>query len=175
MNSVFVAWEYNALSSKILKLFKYKNVRDIAEEISILLVESIMNSCYNPILKNTLIVPVPISSTRRVERGFNQTELIARSLAKRFNVDLSIDILGSKNTKLHQARQTRDVRLSETLNPFYVKRHLNIDRYESITLVDDVITTGRTLENICDVLRKEYGYRFQTNALCLFRGAPYYL
>jgi len=175
MNSIFVAWEYNGLSSKILKLFKYKNVRDIAEEISKLLIESITNSCYNHVLKNTLLVPVPISSARRIERGFNQTELIAHQLSKRLNVDLSTDILASKNKIVHQARQTRDARISDISNPFYVEKRVNIEKYESITIVDDVITTGRTLENICDVLRKEYGYRIKVNAICLFRGAPYYL
>ncbi len=175
MNSVFVAWEYNALSSKILKLFKYKNVQDIAGEISILLSGSLMNSCYNPILKNTLLVPVPTSSMRRIERGFNQTELIARYLSKRLNSDLSTDILASKNTNRHQARQTRDARLSDMSNPFYIKNRFDIEKYKSITIIDDVITTGRTLENICNVLRKEYGYRTKVNAICLFRGSPYYI
>ncbi len=175
LNSVFVGWEYNALSSKILKLFKYRNVRDISDEISKLLIECILNSCYNPLLKNTLLIPVPISYGRITQRGFNQTELIAQNISKTFNIDLSTSIIASKNSKQHQAERSKEARLANTSNPFYIREYEDIGKYNSITLVDDVITTGKTLENIATILRRYYDQETVINAICLFRGKPYYL
>lgn len=62
-------------------------------------------------------------------------------------------------------------------NPFYIHKHASLDLslYCSITLVDDVITTGNTLEKITQVIRTFYGTNIVLNALCMFRGKPYFL
>ena len=175
LNRVFVAWEYSTSSSKILKLYKYKSVRDAYQLLSELLIERILASGYNQYLEKTLFIPVPISNVRTRERGFNQSELITSLVAKRFNKEINSEIIGCKNTKTHRAGQNAVQRYQSSENPFFIAKDLDISHYTSITILDDVITTGVTLENITRVLRHTYGRKLQINAICLFRGKPNYL
>ena len=123
-------------------------------------------------LKDSLFISVPISFLRRSERGFNQTELLVQNVSKHYKCDFSFDLIGRKTEKGHQSLKDRDSRLAETMSDFYIKDNSLLDRYDSVTILDDVITTGSTLENISRVIKKEKD--ISVNALCLFRGKPYY-
>lgn len=175
LDHVFVAWEYNQFSSRILKLLKYKGVTDTSQLLNDLIIGRILACGYNRCLERSLMLPVPISSTRKAKRGFNQSEIIAKALVKKFNCDLSLDLIGAKNTNYHMAGQKKEERQQKIGNPFYMKNSLDLSNYTSITIVDDVITTGKTLENVAQVLRENYSVDLQLNAICLFRGRPYYL
>ena len=168
LDRVVVAWEYNKISSKILKSYKYKGMQDIGRYISEFLLESIRNIDFN----NSLFIPVPISFLRRSERGFNQTELLVENISKHYKCHFSFDLIGRKIEKGHQSLKDRDSRLEETMSNFYIKDRSLLDKYNSVTILDDVITTGSTLENISKVIKKEADV--SVNALCLFRGKPYY-
>jgi predicted amidophosphoribosyltransferase len=112
---------------------------------------------------------------RFLERGFNQTELIAQNISKKFACGLALDIVKCKNTKDHRAGQSKKMRKLSSPNPFFIDNISQISGYKSITLLDDVITTGRTLENIMQVLQYTYPTVEEFNAICLFRGKPYYI
>jgi predicted amidophosphoribosyltransferase len=107
------------------------------------------------------------------DRGFNQTEIIARELSKRMNIEISTDLL-KRHGSDHQALKDKDQRLSNIKNPFSIKKHVDLSKYKSITILDDVITTGKTLNNISEVIKDEYGKDIEVNAICMFRGKPYY-
>jgi len=175
LDKVFVGWEYNNSSSQILKMYKYKNVHDISNTLSNLLIDRLLVCGYSSYIKNTLLIPVPISRVRFLERGFNQTELIAQNISKKFACGLALDIVKCKNTKDHRAGQSKKMRKLSSPNPFFIDNISQISGYKSITLLDDVITTGRTLENIMQVLQYTYPTVEEFNAICLFRGKPYYI
>jgi len=176
LDNIFVAWEYNHMSSSILKLYKYKNVQDISKILSELFLDAIAKSSFTNNLKDTLLVPVPISNTRRNERGFNQMEYITKEVSKNFQLDLRDDLLRCKRSDVHQAGKNKMERYESKENPFYISpNHDSILKYKSITLVDDVITTGSTLEKITKIIKIHYGMDTVVNALCMFRGKPYYL
>ena len=177
LDNVFVGWEYNHMSSSILKLYKYKNVREISMGLSELFTDIIQRSSFQPNLAGTLLIPVPISDTRRNERGFNQMEYITSCIGKHFNLDMKNDFIYCKNSDFHQASKNKVERYNSKENPFYLKNHnaKDISKYKSITLVDDVVTTGNTLEKLSKVFRTQYGQNLIINALCIFRGKPYYL
>lgn len=175
LSHVFVAWEYNQLSSRILKLLKYKGVTDTSRLLNDLLIEKIFSCGYHRILEGSLMIPVPISTSRKIGRGFNQSELIAEALSRKFNCELELNLLHCKDTSYHRAGQSKKERQRKTSNPFYIKDAKELSRYTSITLVDDVITTGKTLENITQMIKDKYSANLIINAICLFRGKPYYL
>ncbi len=177
LDNVFVGWEYNKMSSSILRLYKYKNVQDISEVLSVLFIEAIQKSAFANSLKNTLLVPVPISYLRKSERGFNQMEYITNEIGKVFQLDVRSDLLYCKNSNIHQASKNKMERYGSKENPFYIKNSNKSSEFEykSITLIDDVITTGNTLEKIAQVIKIHYGMNTVVNALCMFRGKPYYL
>lgn len=163
-----VAWEYNKISSKILKSYKYKGMQDIGRYISEFLLESVGRVNY----KDSLFISVPISSLRRSERGFNQTELLVEHVSRHYKCDFSFDLIGRKTGSGHQSLKDRESRLKDTMSDFYIKDSSLLDKYDSVTILDDVITTGSTLENISRIIKKEKD--ISVNALCLFRGKPYY-
>ncbi len=174
LNRVFVAWEYNNVSSKILKLYKYRDVKDISHQLTHLLIEELLRCGFSRYFGDTLFIPVPISSKRKIERGFNQTDQIALGLARKFSQDVLLDLVMSKDVKNHRAGQNIAQRYLNNVNPFYVRNGLELSKYTSITIIDDVITTGITLENVATKLRQTYNAKLEINAICLFRGKPYY-
>jgi ComF family protein len=156
-----------------LKNYKYKNVFDISTELSKFFLESLKSFNLNKILERTLVVNIPISRNRLNDRGFNQTYDIANSLAKKLNVQFSNTVLAKRNTYEHQSLKNKDDRrnLEEI---FFVQEDIDIKEFKSITLVDDVITTGSTLEMAARALRKRYGNNLKIYAVCMLRGRAYY-
>lgn len=175
LDHVFIEWEYNASSSRILKMYKYKNIKEISGKLSKLLIDDLLTSGFYKHLTNTILIPVPISHSRTVTRGFNQTELIVNNVCKKFGCEQDINLVKCKNTQQHHAGQTKDERINSKFNPFFVDKAYDISKYSSITILDDVITTGKTLENIAKVIKDVYSIDLEINAVCLFRGKPYYL
>lgn len=168
LDRVIVAWQYNKVSSKILKSYKYKGVQDIGRYISKFLLESIGNIH----IKDSLFIPVPISFLRRSERGFNQTELLVELVARYYKCNFSFDLIGRKTEKGHQSLKDRENRLIDIQSDFYIKDSSLLNQYTSVTILDDVITTGSTLEKISRLIKKDKN--ISVNALCLFRGKPCY-
>lgn len=101
-----------------------------------------------------LIVPVPLSNKRIAERGFNQAAVLARILAAR--TDLKIDensLVRSVDTPMHRAGMDAKARASSVKNAFAVKRPKLIEG-KKILLVDDVFTSGATVSNCAEILKK---------------------
>jgi ComF family protein len=99
------------------------------------------------------LVPVPLSSARKRERGYNQSALLAAGLAERWRIPVMEQaIVRSRETKT-QTRLTPEERLGNVAGSFAP----GSDVTQSITgrhvmLVDDVITTGATLNECAKVL-----------------------
>jgi len=110
-----------------------------------------------PISGFDLIVPIPLSSTRMRERGFNQSELIARLLAQRFEIPLCTKgLIRTRNTP-NQARLSQKERWTNLHGAFKIN-HSHITTYSNILLVDDLLTTGATLSEAARLI-KESGAR----------------
>lgn len=139
-------------------LFKYRNKRALAGVFA----EIIHNSLFEELselslMKNftsPLLVPIPISAKRFRERGYNQTELMARELARLGNLELGIGILlKSRHTESQVKTRNKADRLKNLRGSFVVKNPEAI-RGRSIILLDDVITTGATLSEARNTLKK---------------------
>ncbi len=92
-----------------------------------------------------IVIPVPIHSKKLKQRGYNQVALFAQQLAQVLGVVYRDDVLlKSVNTKT-QVFQSRTARYESVAHSFYVKNRSAID-YKHVLLVDDVITTGATIE-----------------------------
>ena len=174
MDSVFVAWEYNSLTSDLLKKYKYGYAYDMSEVLCKFFTESIRSSSYWKMLKDTLVINMPISSSRLKERGFNQTYDLAKRISIEFNLDFSDSLVGKSGGSEHQALKDKEERREISTDSFCIIEDIDISRYESITIVDDVITTGSTLNAIAKKIRLHYGDSISINAMCMFRGKPVY-
>ena len=104
--------------------------------------------------KNTVIVPVPLHRNRLNLRGFNQSELLARYLSKRLDLP-GCDALVRRLNTMNQVGLQREKRLSNLDGAFDCSDKEYI-LGKNIILVDDVVTTGATL-NECAKVLKQFG------------------
>lgn len=103
-----------------------------------------------------LVVPVPVSAARRQERGFNQAEMIARHLVERNNsfLELQYDMVRKIKHTLPQAKiLNKKARLANIAGSFLIANP-EVARGRRLIVIDDVITTGATMNEIKRVLRE---------------------
>jgi ComF family protein len=95
------------------------------------------------------VLPVPLAESRERERGFNQSERLARALAARWNVPVWCDVLERARATKTQTRLTPEERLANVSDAFRVgDSGRQALRNVHVVLVDDVVTTAATL-NAC--------------------------
>jgi len=99
-----------------------------------------------------LIVPTPLHWTKRLERGFNQSLLLAQAVARRHVVPCVPSALSRKRATPPQAGLSGVQRRASLRGAFVAKRELVEGK--RILLVDDVVTTGATLEFCAKALRR---------------------
>lgn len=99
----------------------------------------------------TAIVPVPLHPKRLKERGYNQAEVIAVGLSEAMGVPVVTDVLHRNVYTQTQTKKTRMERMQNIAGAFTVSNTEKIERGH-VLLVDDVITTGATLETCAQTL-----------------------
>ena len=97
------------------------------------------------------IVPVPLAEQRFRERGFNQAIEIGRELESKLAIPLRCDVVARIRDTREQAGLDRKGRRKNVRNAFKVLRPLDLQR---IAILDDVVTTGSTVNELARVLRK---------------------
>ena len=102
-----------------------------------------------------LIIPVPISRTRYRERGYNQSELIVKYLSKITKINYNKDILIKEKNNVRQSKLTENQRKENVKNAYSIKNAEAIIE-KNIILVDDICTTGSTI-NECSKILKKFG------------------
>lgn len=101
-----------------------------------------------------IIIPVPLSAKRRLERGFNQAEILAETLVKSLSLEFDKQSLIRKiHTPIHRAGMDKKGRELTVKNAFEVKRKKLIEG-KNILLVDDVLTSGATVSACAKELKK---------------------
>ncbi|MFA6417421.1 MAG: ComF family protein [Patescibacteria group bacterium] len=99
---------------------------------------------------NLLVIPIPLSNQRLKRRGFNQAEIIARGLAYNFNYELNLELIKIKNTKAQSSLSAKK-RSSNLVDAFKWSGQTPIN--QDVLLIDDVITTGSTLNTAAETLK----------------------
>ena len=104
-----------------------------------------------------IIIPVPMHKFKKSVRGYNQSELLANEIAKQMELSFEKTVLIKiKNTKV-QSTLTKTQRIENVKNAFFVTDATKI-RDKKIILIDDIYTTGCTV-NECSKVLKQSGAR----------------
>ena len=100
-----------------------------------------------------IIIPVPMHKKKLRQRGYNQVDTFGKELANIFKIEYNKDILIRTKYNKSQTTKNRKQREKNIRGAFEIN---NIDKAvgKHIAIVDDVITTGATLENCCKIINK---------------------
>ena len=98
-----------------------------------------------------IIVPVPLHSKRKRERGFNQSLLLAKEIGKLYGSEISAENLTRNRTAVPQTELPRLGRMKNVIGIFSVNDESKF-MGKSILLIDDVLTTGSTVNECSGVL-----------------------
>ncbi len=134
----------------IIHLFKYKRKLSLGKRLSNLLV-STFNSAV--VLHNAdVITPVPLHRVKFRERGYNQSEILARGLSKGTGIEYENLVKRIRYTRSQALMNEYDDRIKNVEGAFKVIKNV---KGKNILLVDDVTTTGATLNAIAKEILKE--------------------
>jgi ComF family protein len=100
-----------------------------------------------------VVVPVPLHPARQRERGYNQAELIARAIARRLRLPCRSHLLVRTRARPEKLRLTVRERWQSVRNAFDMREGAQVDKLR-VLLVDDVLTTGATLDACSRALRE---------------------
>jgi len=137
---------YDGPLQQLIQLFKYSKVESLAGPLSRLLLQSL------PFGENfDVIMPLPMHWRKRWERGFNQAELLAEPVARRYGLKLSHHLRRTRYTQA-QAGLNEKQRQENLKGSFVVKRPAELSG-KRVLLIDDVFTTGATLRAAAGALK----------------------
>jgi ComF family protein len=148
-----------------VKECKYRFVEDLARDMGSIIIERFGSTA---LPANTIIIPVPLHPKRLRWRGFNQAEIIAKTLGEHFKVELAPAMLYRTSLAKPQADiLNRYERIKNIVGAFAVRDAEHV-KNRSIILIDDVSTTGATLD-ACATALKSAGAK-EVTAMVFARG-----
>jgi ComF family protein len=144
-------WNFQGLPREWIHKLKYHDGEYLVADLGKILTS---NFEWREYLSSAILVPVPLHWRRYWQRDYNQSNLIARAMAKVSGSPV-ISLLSRCKFSPSQTELRGHERLRNVQNAFSLNRKAkNIDRNYRIILVDDVMTTGATLQACATVLRE---------------------
>jgi ComF family protein len=137
---------YEGTLQQLIHFFKYAKVETLGQPLSRFLLQAL------PLEANfDLIIAMPMHWRKRWERGFNQAELLAAPVARRYGLPLANNLRRARYTR-SQAGLTESGRRENLRGSFRLHRPEQI-KGKRILLIDDVFTTGSTLRAAAAILK----------------------
>lgn len=166
LDAVFIGWQYDEIARKLIVQYKYRYAHKLAKVLTKLLINRLIETHFiDSLTRDTIIIPVPIHTSHYLDRGFNQSSLIGKQIADYCNCQFIGDIIHRVGSGEFQSKSS--VRKRESLGEvFKLKKKI---QNKDILIIDDVITTGTTLNRVAKTLKDN-----RIKAIALFRGHPRY-
>lgn len=153
LDKIFTFYSYdNEVLKKAIHGLKYKFVEDLARSLGKLLIGE-LEKIRDQIKGEQILIPVPLHEKRFLERGFNQAELLTLEISKFFGWPVENRVLARTKRTASQVSLTGDKRRENICGAFAVVNFSKILN-KKIILIDDVLTTGATMEECAKVLKR---------------------
>ena len=159
-------FEYSSTMKQSMYSFKYNNRREYAKYYAGVIVKN-----WKRVIKTwnaEALVPIPISKSRYRKRGYNQAEILAIELARLLNIPVASDVIKRIKNTLPQKNLDDKTRYLNLNNAFQIAN--SVVEYKSVILVDDIYTTGATMDS-CSRTLKDNGVKWvYFISACVGRG-----
>ena len=157
---------YDPVMRRSVSMFKYHNRREYAKVYA----REMYNHCtrFLKMCAPDVILPVPIHKHKKRQRGFNQAELVAKELGKLMNVPVDAEYLLRVEKTTPQKELTRQQRKVNLRKAFAIRETGKY--YERILLIDDIYTTGATIDAISETLRENQSKFIFFLTICVGRN-----
>ncbi|WP_299221533.1 ComF family protein [uncultured Aquimarina sp.] len=159
-----LVFEKDSLVQNLIHNLKYRGREEIGKELGIWLGQELNQSTDYQCVDS--VIPVPLHPRRLRERGFNQVEKFGREIAKKLDAEY-IDIVLKKNS--YNKKQSKNSRLTRWINTsetFGIQNEsLLINKH--ILIVDDIVTTGATIEACIQVLKSIPGIKISVATMAI--------
>jgi competence protein ComFC len=149
--SSFLFFQKKGNVHKMMHALKYKNKPQVAQTLGKWYAQDLKQN--NTFTNYDYIIPVPLHKKRLQKRGYNQSEYFAKGLSEVLHIPVITNVLIKTKFTETQTYKTREERVENTLASFHVQNP-EIIHNKNILLVDDVITTGATIESCILQLQK---------------------
>jgi len=146
----------------LIHSLKYKGIQEVGFELGRIYGLTLKSSGFTKDID--LIIPVPLHPSKKRRRGFNQCDLISSGLSEVTGLPVDTDSLIRITVSDTQTKRSRYERWTNVEGIFMVTEPGNL-RGRHILLIDDVITTGSTIESCTNELLKVEGVRVSVVAL----------
>jgi len=141
------AWLYYSKGGRVQRLIhalKYKGRKDIGVHMGFLYGQALKDAAgFNNAIT---VVPVPLHKKKYMKRGYNQSEQIAIGIGKAMNIPVDRHLLlryRATDTQTRRSRYDRHLNVENVFRVPFPEKHAGMH----LLLVDDVVTTGSTLES----------------------------
>jgi len=139
------------LLRQAIHTFKYRRIPGLGERLQALLADSVRK--HLPVIRDSCLCPVPLHFLRKFQRGFNQAELLARGLAGELQLPC-VTLLRRIRPTGKQTKRKREERLRAVKGAFGFRGMSGfLPLPFCVYLVDDLFTTGATMEECAKVLK----------------------
>jgi len=172
VNQLLIVSDFkNTIIKSIIKLFKYRFIQDLSKPLGQLTFKYVdhlaKHNHFSIVQGNPLLVPVPLFKTREYWRGFNQADVLARLVARHYRLDVGEGLIRTAHSRPQAELEDRLERISN-VGGLYACVDPEMFRGRNIILIDDVCTTGATLNECARVLKEAGG--ISVTALAIARG-----
>jgi competence protein ComFC len=158
-NGLISIWDYNGIVKEVIKRIKYGGEFDMVKECIDKFILIMANDSVNRLSlftefmgKSDAVIYVPMFKKKEARRGYNQAEIIAKEIGKRFGKPV-VKLLDKIRDTEDQASLGKEERVKNIKNAFSITRQIDKPGL-SIVLVDDVFTTGATMGECCKILKQ---------------------
>lgn len=139
---------------KLLHTYKYSGAFDIAQTITDLILKNLKPVTIKTIKKNiNSFTSIPLHSDKLRKRGFNQSHLIAKEIARQLEIPYEKNLLVRKYDTTAQAKLNRSERIKNMQGVFEINPLFDVENL-NVLIFDDVVTTYSTLNNAAKALKK---------------------
>lgn len=159
-------FEYDDQIKASIYRFKYKNKREYAD----FYVQEIIR-CYGDKIKNwnpDVLIPIPLHKSKYKKRGFNQAEIVAKKIGKKLQIPVANKVLIRQKKTMPQKELSTKERQNNVKRAFKIVD--NKVKLQVVVLIDDIYTTGSTIDAATRVLKESGVYKVYCISISIGKG-----